>query len=497
MGAWWRSVCIVGVGFILGWSQLIACQFTILTFNDVYRFAAHNGFGGLPGISTMLKIERLHTKHSLTCVNGDFLSPSLMSTITHGAHMVEIFNHIGVDLVVLGNHEFDFGTHNVLDMLGRSRFQWLGANCVDALGVPLTGKEQMRIETIDDIKIGFFGVITPDTAWLSKADDGVYFKPTLQTAKEMINRLKEEGCEVFIAITHLSINEDRLLAQECPELHCILGGHEHFPMTWYEGSTFIHKSGYDAQFLCRVDLEMTRDTKGSLQVIPTWKMLANRGQVPDLGILRMVDRYMEDLNVQLNMPVATLQEELDSRDVRSRESNFGDLVADAFRSLMNVDCALVNAGAIRGGRSHAPGPLLKATLVSEMPFSNCVGILQLTGEQLQCALEHGLKHYGEGRGSFLQVSGIRVLFDAQQPPGSRLLQVWVGEQPLELHKTYRVACMDYLIAGGDGYKFLCEAPQLRPAKDGPLALDLLIQYLTQGGWLIQPFGERLVRQQVS
>ncbi|MFZ4099831.1 MAG: bifunctional metallophosphatase/5'-nucleotidase [Chlamydiia bacterium] len=478
-------------------SLLFSGQLTLFTFNDVYRMSPHNGFGGLSGMATLLKCERLHCPHHITCVNGDFLSPSLMSTLTHGVHMVQIFNEIGVDLVVLGNHEFDFGTRNIVDLLGCSRFQWLGANCLDAQGYPLTGRSQFRIEEVGGVKVGFFGVVTPDTAWLSKADEGVRFKPVVQTAKEMIQELKRLGCEVFIALTHLSINEDRLLVQQCPDLHCVLGGHEHFPLTWYEGNTFIHKSGYDAQFLCRIDLEITRTSKGVPQVVPSWRMIANRGQVADRSISALVASYEQELDAQLNTPVAILPGDLDSLLVRSAESSFGDLVADALCHAMHADCAVVNAGAIRGGREHHAGPMLKAALVAEMPFTNHVGVLALTGEQLLKTLEHGLHFFGEGRGSFLQVSGLQVLFDPTATVGHRVLRVLINDTLLDLQATYQVACLDYLIAGGDGYTFLGGAPLACRPDDGPLAIEAIVDYLTQGKWLSVPLGQRLLLQASS
>jgi 5'-nucleotidase/UDP-sugar diphosphatase len=471
--------------------NLGAAQFTVLTFNDVYRIAQHNGFGGIAEMATLLKRERHSARHHLTCINGDFLSPSLMSTMTKGTHMVQLFNQLEVDLIVLGNHEFDFGTQNVRDLMQCSEFGWLAANCLESSGDHLTGSSQLRIIDCEGFKIGVFGLVTPDTAWLSKADQGVRFRPILDTAHEMIQRLREEGADVLIAMTHLSINEDRQLAHNCPELHVILGGHEHFPLTWYEGNTLIHKSGYDAQFLCRIDLEIQKDRKGNLCVNPTWQMIANRGIPPDIPVQRVVECYQKELDHELNEVVAQLPGELDSSTVRSSESSFGDLVADAMRAALNADCALLNAGAVRGGRHHAAGPMTKASLVGEMPFDNHVGLLEMTGKMLRQAVEYGLCHYGEGRGSFLQVSGLEVLFDASCPPGNRIQALTCRGEPLREDQLYRVACLDYLMAGGDGFHFLHEAQVARRPEDGPLAITAVADYLNGGGWILESVGRRL------
>jgi 5'-nucleotidase/UDP-sugar diphosphatase len=492
-GAVMRLFPLVSV-FLLSGAGFLPCQaaqFTLLTFNDVYRISQHNGFGGIAEMATLLKRERHSAKHHLTCINGDFLSPSLMSTVTKGRHMVQLFNQLEVDLIVLGNHEFDFGTQNVRDLMACSEFGWLAANCLDANGQYLTGPDQLRVIPCDGYKVGVFGLVTPDTAWLSKADQGVRFRPILETAKEMIARLKDAGADVLIAMTHLSINEDRQLAHNCPDLHVILGGHEHFPLTWYEGNTLIHKSGYDAQFLCRIDLDLNHDRKGNLCVNPTWQMIANRNIPPEIRVQRTVECYQGELDQQLNLTLADLREDLDSSCVRSSESSFGDLVADALCSALQADCALLNAGAVRGGRVHRAGPLTKAALVGEMPFDNHVGLLRLSGKILRQALEYGLCHYGEGRGSFLQVSGLQVLFDASRPPGNRLISVQCHGETLQDERIYRVACLDYLMAGGDGFHFLAAGEVERRAEDGPLALSAVADYLNRGEWLQTAFGTRL------
>src|SRR5262249_17540575 len=82
---------------------------TLLTVNDVYEIAPVQGQGGLAELMTLLRAERATATHHLTTVNGDFLSPSIMSALLKGSQMVALFNTLGVDAVVFGNHEFDFG----------------------------------------------------------------------------------------------------------------------------------------------------------------------------------------------------------------------------------------------------------------------------------------------------------------------------------------------------------------------------------------------------
>jgi hypothetical protein len=101
---------------------------TFLTVNDVYEITPVRGRGGLAELLTLLKAERATASYHLTTVNGDFLSPSLMSALLQGAQMIDLFNALGVDVVVFGNHEFDFGAEVTRQRIAASQFPWLGTN---------------------------------------------------------------------------------------------------------------------------------------------------------------------------------------------------------------------------------------------------------------------------------------------------------------------------------------------------------------------------------
>jgi len=60
--------------------------------------------------------------------SGDCISPSELSTTTHGKHMIEILNALKVDAGVLGNHEFDFGVKSLQDIIHKMTFPWLCSN---------------------------------------------------------------------------------------------------------------------------------------------------------------------------------------------------------------------------------------------------------------------------------------------------------------------------------------------------------------------------------
>ncbi|TGV00113.1 bifunctional metallophosphatase/5'-nucleotidase, partial [Mesorhizobium sp. M00.F.Ca.ET.186.01.1.1] len=79
-------------------------------------------------------------------------------------------------------------------------------------------------------------------------------------------------------------------------------------------------------------------------------------------------------------------------------------------------------------------------------------VVEVTGEELKQALENGVSQVGTGAGRFPQISGMSFTYNPTKPVGERVLEVKVGDKPLDLTKTYKVATIDFLAAGGDGYE---------------------------------------------
>src|SRR6266704_148912 len=375
--------------------------------------------------------ERATATHHLTTVNGDFLSPSIMSALLKGAQMVALFNTLGVDAVVFGNHEFDFGPEVTQQRMAEARFIWLGTNVLGPDGKPFGGALATMTRQVGTLTVGLFGLLTPETAKLSSPGSTVTFAPVVPTAKTAVEALRQAGADVIIALTHLSIAEDRALAQQVPGISVILGGHEHAPITWYEGGTLSHKAGYDAHYLGRIDLTIEKKVteKGSqVTVTPSWRMIANRGVTPDPGVAAEVARYTAALDKELGQPLGQTRTALNSQtaEVRTRETTMGNLIADALREALPADVALVNGGGIRGNRLYEAGTMLtRRDILQELPFGNPGVLVELSGAELLTALENGVKQGETKAGRVPQVSGLRLTYNPAKPADSRVLDVQV------------------------------------------------------------------------
>ena len=150
-------------------------QTTKLTFvlvNDIYQMNEDTGpdgkkRGGFPRLATIVKAERAKAAQSGNRVifahAGDTLSPSLMSGIDRGYHIISLLNMIPPDIFVPGNHEFDFGKEIFLQRMKEAKFPLYAANMRDAKGAALPGFKDRTIFDVGGIKIGLTGAALTET----------------------------------------------------------------------------------------------------------------------------------------------------------------------------------------------------------------------------------------------------------------------------------------------------------------------------------------------
>ena len=469
-------------------------RITFLHLNDVYEAAPKDGRGGLAQFMTLLERARRRSAHHVTTFGGDLLSPSLLSTLTKGAHMIELVNALGVEVAVLGNHELDFGLPVLRERIAQSRFAWLATNVREVGGALLRGTYELALRDVGGVRFGFFGVLTPETAQMTPASSRLEFRQVKESATRAVAQLRARGAEVVVALTHLGLAEDRALARDVRGIDLVLGGHDHEPISLQENGVLIFKSGSEAQYLGVVELEVTRpigeDGKPHVRVTPvTWRHVANAGTPAHEALLPIVQRLQGTLDTALGAALGQTRVALDSRGttVRSTEAAIGNFIADAMRASVGADVALVNGGSIRGNRRYDAGATLtRKDIVSELPFSNVVMVIELTGAALRTTLEHAVGQVDGRSGRFLQVSGLKFAYSPAAPLGQRIVELSVGGAPLEPQKRYRVAATDFLITGGDGHQAIKEGRVLVTAEGGTLLVSAVIDYLQRQKQPIAP-----------
>ena len=179
------------------------------------------------------------------------------------------------------------------------------------------------------------------------------------------------------------------------------------------------------------------------------------------------------------------------RAIRSRETNLGDLTADAYRAVTGADVAFSNGGGIR---SDIPaGQITYRDALNVFPFGNSVCMVEATGQQIKDALEMGVRNLPEETGGFQQVSGMSFTVDTSIPSGVeldekgnfvrvngsyRVQDLMIGGKPVDLSASYKVASHNYmLLSGGDGMTMFTGCSVLM--RDITTDVDALYTYINQ------------------
>ncbi len=199
----------------------------------------------------------------------------------------------------------------------------------------------------------------------------------------------------------------------------------------------------------------------------------------------------------MDVPLATTAVELDSRTgtVRAREAAIGNLVADAMRTNVHADTAVTNGGGIRANRVYPAGTTItRRDIMAELPFSNRVVPVEISGRDLKRALENGLSQLPNSGGRFPQVSGLTIVADTRRPPGDRIVSMTVGGAPLDEARLYRVATNDFMGRGGDGYVQFRDARRLLPDSDETPLAEAVIEYVKAIGTIRTGVEGRIVLQ---
>ena len=451
---------------------------TFLQINDVYSTVPIDGLGGLARVATIKQQLAAVGKTPVLVIAGDFLSPSVASTVFKGEQMIAAFNAMGLDYATLGNHEFDFGSDVLIQRMAEARWQWVVSNVIDTnTGKPVGNAAPYVVRQFGALRVGIIGLclvteeITPDNLKHLRLVD------PFEAAATYLPMLKAEGANAIVAITHLSFPDDRALAQRFPDIDLIIGGHEHFPITATENRTLISKAGSDAKFVARLDLNRRPD--GVMERF--FELMPMTSSIPDEPrTAAVVNSYESRLGAELDVVIGSTRVGLDADSVRMRagETNLGNMVADAMRAEVGADVAVVNSGGIRGDRIYPAGPITRRTVIAMQPFGNVLCEIAIPGRALLAALNAAVSKLPSSEGRFPQVSGMTLRVDMNAPADNRVRDVRVAGQPLDLGKTYLVATTDYQLRGGDGYDAFTGQRVIVDPESGQILSTVLERYIS-------------------
>jgi 2',3'-cyclic-nucleotide 2'-phosphodiesterase (5'-nucleotidase family) len=415
----------------------------------------------------------------ITTLAGDFVAPSLLSSLDQGAGMVDCLNAIPIDYVCFGNHEQDVPAEALAARVRQFRGAWLNTNVPGyEPALPASRVVTVQGEGTRAVRVGLVGVVTEDPSlYRPGAFGGLPMLPANATALDAGRRLvDDQGCACVLALTHQSLARDRALAmaQGDPPVPVVVGGHEHEPYIEQVGSARVVKAGTDALYAAVVDLAWPAEAPAGGPDLPTVSVRLEpvHDYADDPALRALVERHM--------LPVKALHaatflrlapgSTLSSVGARHRQTSVGSLIANCVRDDLCADACLINGGGIRAGREYTE-TFTYGDLEAELPFANEVVVVTMPGRVLREAVAESRASAPRPAPGFLQVDA-GVVVDAQQRV------ITVQGEALDDAREYRVATVRVLFDGMDNVapltRFAQENPGRVPPRDSGRELKMIV-----------------------
>lgn len=501
---------------------------TVLHTNDVHGRMVEDDRNGVIGDALLSGIVNDYRSKGTTLVfdSGDSFQGLPISNSSKGEDMATVMNAVGYDAMTVGNHEFDFGLDQLRRLSKQINFPIITSN-VYVNGVRLFQPSTIVDKTpgVDGDEVVVIGVTTPETATKTHPRNivGVTFKDPISEVEAVIDQVESnaraEGKDykTYIVLAHLGIDTTtpvewrgstlaEALSNYAPlkgKRVLVLDGHSHTlhtatygnNVTYNQTGSYLNNVGrviYNSDRVLSHGVITHDEAKKNYQVNPTIKAMLDDIQA----------KYKADSSkvVIENSPVKLSG---DRMDVRVRETNLGNVVADAlldygqsgFSHKSNL--AVTNGGGLRETIAKDK-PVTKGDIIAVLPFGNSVAQIQVTGQNIydmfvkslgsilqvdesgKNVLDENGQPLLEPSGGFLQVAGARVYYDTTLPTEKRILSIDILDpetkayKPLDKTETYYLVTNDFLAAGGDGFTMLGG-----PREEGPSMDSIFADYLAR------------------
>ena len=461
----------------------LAGEIVILHTNDVHG-----------AISSYAKVAALKLEYEakgaevLLMDAGDYIQGEPYVSISQGLDAIRLMEYAYYDVATVGNHEFDYGFENLSELADIAEFPIIAANVM--YNGKLAFDANKVFELASGVKIGVFGLTTPETA--TKAHPGKIKGVTFlagddmnKAAQAQVDELTAAGCDYIICLGHLGIDESSKGYRSVDLLEAVTGidvfidGHSHSTLDEIKalvgddckvGDTLLTSTGTKLATVGVVTISEDGISLGSVDL--------EKYEKTDDVVEEAAQLVIDEVDADYGAVFAKSEVELCGEKApgnRTQETNNGDLIADAILWYAKKDgslpvadenvIAITNGGGIRA--AIAAGDITKKDVNTVLPFGNTVAYVTVKGSVLLEALEASTFSTPEAVGAFPQVSGIKFSIDTNKAfdqgelyPGStyyapasinRVTIESINGKAFDPEATYVVVTNDFLAAGGDTY----------------------------------------------
>ncbi|MHB9145645.1 MAG: bifunctional 2',3'-cyclic-nucleotide 2'-phosphodiesterase/3'-nucleotidase [Symbiobacteriia bacterium] len=479
-------------------------KLTFLSLNDFHGHLAANlkarggAEYGAARLTTAFLGEELGNPSGTVVVNaGDAYQGTPISNLTQGQSVNEWLNSIGTKAMEIGNHEFDWTVDVLKQRMADAQFPMLAANIYDtSTGKPVTWAKPYDIISVGGVKVGFVGLITPETADIVMPANiaGLKFEDPATVANTLVPQVRAAGADVIVLLTHIGATQagangvgeeiKDVIGSLTVPVDAVITGHSHTNVAALVPTSFgvvpvVQGMSYGKAY-GKIDLVYDKDLKKVVNtdvscVQPSLTIAENPAAAA------LVTKWNTAIGSKQDEVVGSVAAALTRSPSNAGEEVLGDMIADTQKNAVQAQIGFMNGGGIR---SDLPaGDVTWKDLFTVQPFANTIYKANMTGAQIKEFLEEGVNnwylnvsHLTGGHGP-LQVSGLTFSWDFSKPMGERVdassIKLDDGTV-LDLTKTYVVAMNAFMATGGDSFTIMKSITD--KVDTGIIDLDAMVNY---------------------
>lgn len=430
---------------------------------------------------------------SLLISTGDTIQGSALTHYlqkqSHSARaIIDNMNHMGYDMEVPGNHEFNYGKDYVLKAYQHADFPILCANILDETGQPIFGQPYKIFERAG-IKIAVLGLTTQYIPhWEHPMHiTGLQFRSAVETAKEYVPLLNNLADVVVVAYhggferdfdslemveQGVGENEGYALTCEVPGIDVLLTGHQHNEIARMVNGVAVVMPGDKGQFLAKVTLELNQDVGHNhwtlTDVVPELIPITIDTPVQKEAAKRLSD-LQEEVETWLDKPLGKIAGDMQIDNIDIARMHDHPYVEFIHRVQNYFGQTEISAVALFNNQAKGfPHFVTIRDVLTNYPFPNTLAVVEITGAELKEALEQSATFFRLNADQEIVMSkdwltpkpkpynydmyeGIDYTIDVAKPIGQRVTKLNYHGAPLNLEATYEVTLNQYRAVGGGDY----------------------------------------------
>ncbi|HUM60770.1 MAG TPA: bifunctional UDP-sugar hydrolase/5'-nucleotidase [Clostridia bacterium] len=377
----WILALTLALGLaVTGFAEAPKGRLVILHTNDVHGRAVADPAGKVLGYAAIAQYKKdleAAGDSVLLLDAGDASQGTPLVNLSMGKTAIEFMNAAGYDAITPGNHEFDWGLDNARQLAGLADFPMLSANIINHLEGDLTFVAHKIFDMPNGMKVGVFGLTTPETMTKAHPDKvrGIDFlqgEALYEAARKQVEELKAAGADIIVLLSHLGMDEESApnrsqdVLENATGIDLVIDGHSHTLLEKGKkvGDTLVVSTGYNGQNLGVVVYDGEKFTASlfaglgksavvEVEGVPYSALLSAKLDPEVAELVNSTNRAVkEELSKVFAKTEVFLNGERDPGN-RTEETNLGDFAADAIlwaakQALGDqVAAAITNGGGIR------------------------------------------------------------------------------------------------------------------------------------------------------